>query len=256
MRLTRSIAALVASGSIAIVISPARAQMVRGTLVDAITEQPLNGAEISLFHQRGIAVARSVTDTGGRYVLLAPRSGTFYLSVRHLGYKPATSTQFELDSATLTVGIRLELVSERLGTIRIVAEGIPPIDLSDGFAERRAKGIGYFRTRDEIKRAVPQLATDAFRGFPGLEVATSMDQLTGTRQYTLSSTRGLRTVESVCGPGVYIDGIQALAELNDVLRADELDKIEFYPTSHGMPAGYRAGGCGTIIIWTNRYHDK
>ena len=56
--------------------------------------------------------------------------------------------------------------------------------------------------------------------------------------------------------GTLVDGMQALSELNDIVRADELDKIEFYASAQGVPAGYRTSAYGTLLIWTPRFTEK
>jgi hypothetical protein len=100
--------------------SPLRAQVVRGTVVDA-TERPVSGVVVALLDSTDAVVARALTDDAGEYRLLAPRAGTHRLRTLRVGYQPTLSAPHVLTAGGLTV-VRLTVDGVRvsLATVRVV----------------------------------------------------------------------------------------------------------------------------------------
>jgi protocatechuate 3,4-dioxygenase beta subunit len=68
------------------------AKRVEGTVVDAITHQPIRYATINIAHESGVSSLGedATTDAGGRFDILAPQSGDYRLVAKISGYAPAT----------------------------------------------------------------------------------------------------------------------------------------------------------------------
>lgn len=100
--------------------SPLRAQVVRGTVVDA-TERPVSGVVVALLDSTDAIVARALTDDAGEYRLLAARAGTHRLRTLRVGYQPTLSAPHVLTVGGLTV-VRLIVDGVRvsLATVRVV----------------------------------------------------------------------------------------------------------------------------------------
>lgn len=100
--------------------SPLRAQVVRGTVVDA-TERPIAGVVVALLDSTDAVVARALTDDAGEYRVLAPRPGTHRLRTLRVGYQPTLSAPHVLTVGGLTV-VRLTVDGVRvsLATVRVV----------------------------------------------------------------------------------------------------------------------------------------
>ncbi len=87
------------------------AQEVRGTVVEAATARPIEGAFVSLLDERGVAIASNLAGADGAYVLRTPVPGTYVLRVERIGYETWSSARFPLrrgESVTsrLTIPIR------------------------------------------------------------------------------------------------------------------------------------------------------
>jgi Carboxypeptidase regulatory-like domain len=100
--------------------SPLRAQVVRGTVVDA-SERPISGVVVALLDSVNAVVARALTDDAGEYRVLAPRPGTYRLRTLRVGYQPTVSAPQVLTAGGLAV-VRLSVDGVRvsLATVRVV----------------------------------------------------------------------------------------------------------------------------------------
>lgn len=78
--------------------SSATAQIVRGRVLEEVSSAPLAGAMIVLIDGAGTQARRILTDDLGRFVLRAPRDGTFTLRADRIGYASTTSPPLELAS--------------------------------------------------------------------------------------------------------------------------------------------------------------
>jgi len=113
-------AIVVTMGAALVFASPLRAQVVRGTVVDA-TERPISGVVVALLDSTQAVVARALTDEAGEYRVLAPRAGTYRLRTLRVGYQPTLSAPHVLTTGGLTV-VRLTVDGVRvsLATVRVV----------------------------------------------------------------------------------------------------------------------------------------
>lgn len=66
----------------------AEAQSVRGRLVAADPGAPVQGALVSLEDTAGVSVAQVVTGAEGRFMVRAPRAGSYQIRVRRIGFRP------------------------------------------------------------------------------------------------------------------------------------------------------------------------
>ena len=87
-------------------IAPLRAQIVRGQVVDSVTQVPLAQAVVTLADRDGAELARTVTDDEGRFLLRAPAAGEFHLRVEAEGYRRSTFPPFALGASEMK-GFRL-----------------------------------------------------------------------------------------------------------------------------------------------------
>ncbi len=87
-----------------LILPPAMGQqaLIRGTITDAVSQEPLPGA--SIFYERGRG---TVSDNQGHFMLW-PTQNRITLKVQYLGYKPYTGTFSLTPNDTLTINIQLE----------------------------------------------------------------------------------------------------------------------------------------------------
>lgn len=87
---------LVAAAMIMGVAQPGAAQIVRGVVVDSLTEQPLTGATVILLNAQGAELEQALTDPEGLFLFRAPRGGSYYLRVAADGFTESEFPEFLL----------------------------------------------------------------------------------------------------------------------------------------------------------------
>jgi hypothetical protein len=180
------------------------------------------------------------TAADGKFLLTGVARSVVPLRVRRLGY----AIQFlEVDTrlpSSAALEITLKVVPGELEDVTIPA--------GDGhmreFYERRQTRSSFARFLDEqeIRRLGPTNPSDLFRSVPGIVINTA-------------STGGGNAIRiRGCQPMVWMDGQRVPgAELDEVIKPEEIAAIEFYPSSAGIPAQYLERGnrlCGLILVWT------
>jgi hypothetical protein len=112
------------------------------------------------------------------------------------------------------------------------------------FYQRRQQRamFGHFLDSEDIRRRGPANTSDLFRSVPG--VSLKNNPAVGGNALRIRN----------CQPMVWLDGQRAPgAELDEVIRPEEIAAIEFYPSSAGTPAQYLERGnrlCGLILVWS------
>ncbi len=256
---TRVVAALVPRLGLWTVLAAAAApaldaQVVRGRLLEAYTDRPIEAADVALASEDGRPLANAITDAGGHFHLAAPGAGRFLLQAQRLGYRSALEGPFDLGARdTLRVEFRIQLQPIELDSLHVAAEARSPRLERTGFYERRRRQPGHFITREEIERKQPVDAFSLFRALPGVHVivrgnASSAVILRGGFGHSLQNV--------MCYPRVYLDGVLVgRSSAADVLRDLDpwrIEAIEIYRSPAEVPAQYggTSSGCGVILLWT------
>jgi hypothetical protein len=234
---------LLIAAALAALALPAAAQVVDGQLLERGTERPVEGAAVELL-VGGSAVARAATDTAGRFTIALEDAGSYRLSVRRVGYAPATSQSFPVEKGDTThVMVRLVAGTVLLAPVRAVADArrLPPTLV--GFYDRvETSHSGRFITRDRIDQHAAMRTTDLLRTLAGIQITQNRRGGTGVRR------RG-------CEPAVYVDGVYVTPQgmsLDDLVRPHDLEGVEVYSASSLPPAfvRQRVTGCGAVLFWT------
>ena len=76
------------------------AQLVRGQVVDSITQAPVGGAAVVLLASTGAETARTTTDVEGLFLLRAP-AGEYRLRAEMEGFRPSTFPPFSLPPGSM-----------------------------------------------------------------------------------------------------------------------------------------------------------
>lgn len=111
------------------------AQTVRGAIVARGTREPVNGGIVALLDSAGRALAATMADDSGRYVLKAPSGGAYRVRVERVGFR-----SFLSDAITVADGetreLTLEVTSEatQLNAMRITADQRCLVRPQDGLA--------------------------------------------------------------------------------------------------------------------------
>ena len=235
---------------------PARAQVIRGVVVEAELQSPvtgtrirapIEGAEVELLADQGLEPVGAVTDSLGRFSLLVPRGGSYGLRVSHLAFRRYESDRFEVGfSETVSIEVRLGHEVIPLEPLVVTARSE---SLLAGFNQRRSMGgFGDFLTREDIESRGAQRATDLLRGMPGL----SLNFVRWGQGPALVMRDGFGT----CEPAIWVDGMRAPqfsgSGVNDFLTPDRIEAVEVYTSFSAAPSQYVSSTCGVILFWTRR----
>ena len=277
MHLARAAALLFTALALTAGERAASAQSVRGVLLDGITTRPVAQARIGLLDSLGTEVASVVTDSSGRFLLASPRPGQYRMSIRRIGYEPATTGaisfqrskvwQLTLELAPLAAELEPVTIRERTGRQWAV----------DGFRERQALGQGIFVDHLDILAQDPVYIADLFRGMPGMKIELTRGGPTVESQKGRGclkmfvnwmpleslSENGHRTMElpppkEVMGVEVYREFKEVPQALRHYARTDPPPPPDLIVFRAGRASaatrpperGVTPGECGLVLIWT------
>jgi TonB family protein len=223
----------------------------QGTLTGHVRESTgvgIAGAEVRI----AVGSLRAITDADGAFrIRSVPAAAS--LTVRRIGFHPATRDFVVSDGATTDVSIVLELLPVQLPQLTVTEREVG-LDLPlAGFRDRMKKRSGHFFTREKIESIQPTRFTDIIRGMPGVRIGPVKG--TGIRN-------GVRLRGSSCWPIVFIDGFAAAAAEFDLDTVDpaSVEAVEVYMDAASAPTelmGPRGGDrCGVIAIWSRRFHPR
>lgn len=212
---------------------------VAGVVKDA-AGLPVSDVEVGII--RGERLQQFFTTAAdGRFLLTGIARGVVPLRIRRLGY---AMQYLDVDTrvpSAATLEIVLKTVPGELEEVTIA--GNEQGRLHEFYQHKEQRGtFARFLEQREILRLGPTNPSDLFRSVPGIVISSAS---TGAG-YTIR-IRG-------CQPMVWVDGQRVPgAELDEVIKSEEIAAIEFYPSSAGIPAQYLERGnrlCGLILVWT------
>lgn len=130
--------------------APVRAQIVRGQVVEEVSNTPVEGAMVLLLDLEGRTVHRVLTDASGGFVLDADHPGPHFVRVDRIGYESLTTERFDVPVS---------------GTFRRVAVPIRPVELAGISVEgarrcevRGRQGEATARVWEEARKALEAAA--------------------------------------------------------------------------------------------------
>lgn len=148
IRIASSLA--IATAALGVGVWPADAQVVRGTVVEAGTATPIQGAMVILLGDQGQRIRRVLTDESGTFVTQAERPGPHSIRVDRIGYESLTTASFDVPVH---------------GTARRIEVPIRPIELlgldvegSRRCAVRAEQGRATARVWEEARKALEAAA--------------------------------------------------------------------------------------------------
>jgi hypothetical protein len=236
-----------ALGLLALGAADARAQRaaLRGIVTDS-GGNPIADAEVSIATRR--VAARTTTD--GRFFFTRMYPGVVDVSIRRLGYEPATARARLVDGQFASITVILVARPAALEAVDVSEEQKRQRLGIEGFHQRRLKGFGTYVARDEIEKRNTQSVSAILRTVPGIRFISIRGN---------SSAQGVRfNANSIrrgdCPPMLWIDGQAAPGlEVDDVLLSD-IEGIELYNGPSTTPMQFaqqqKDNTCGTIVIWS------
>ncbi|MCG8466892.1 MAG: carboxypeptidase regulatory-like domain-containing protein [Gemmatimonadetes bacterium] len=216
-------------------------------LVDADTGAPIEGAFATLL----TLDRRAVSDSTGTLSFLDLAPGDYDIEVRHIAYGTQTIPIEVQGVQTAVAAIPLSQTAVEVEELDVLVEHRPRYLEEKGFYDRQLEGIGTFFDPQFVQRW----------GIGGWTRADDFIEL------LLDLSPGLSTC-TVGGPQVLIDGQPVFdddgrrggrpsTEL-EMLATYAIGAVEVYSSSQGVPyeALLPGFGCGSIIIWTNRWRGR
>ena len=223
----------------------AGAQILAGRVLDAVSDQPIHAARVSLTSD-GSAPVQLDTDSLGFFRFALLQSGDYAVRVEHLGYATANTEPIPVGrDEAVEITIRLSVSAVRLAPLMVVERRrtLPRTEFERRMESGRLLGRGWFITRDELEHAPAPSVTGVLARVP--HVGTVNDPTGKAHPYIL--TRG------GCSPTLYMNGARftlATGEgIDDIILPHELEGIEVYGNSMELPS--ELIGCGAIVFWTH-----
>ncbi|MGH7632999.1 MAG: carboxypeptidase-like regulatory domain-containing protein, partial [Gemmatimonadaceae bacterium] len=150
----------------------AQASTPTGAIVATVrdtTHAAIAGAELLLTG----SVVHGFTDDEGMVRLAPIGAGPVHLTVRRLGFRPATLDVTVAAGAPTNASVQLVQVAQQLAPVLVRGTARAYGDQMEGFYNRRAHRSGHFITRGDIEQAQPSRLTDMFRTIPGIRLGST-----------------------------------------------------------------------------------
>jgi hypothetical protein len=216
-----------------------RVGAVSGVVKDSLGN-PIRDVEVT-----ALRAAKSVrTDSVGHFILGALPYGPTDIGFRRLSFEPVILIITIPPSDTTDVQVTLGVAAQKL-TGMVIEEHPDQLRQLIAFENRRRQGIGHFITREQIEKRNPLLLSDMIRTVPGTILIPDAGRIV---------LRFSRSARNGCPPQFFIDGIQATGFNIDDMPARDVEGVELYAGSVGLPPEYNqvhgTSICGTVIIWT------
>jgi len=237
--LTLAIGALL---SIAVALpAQVRTGAISGTVHDSA------GHPIPFVEVTAIKAARSVrSDSLGHFLINDIPAANSDISFRRLSFAPVILLIAVPPEDTTEVEVTLGYVATQLTGV-VVQEHPEQLRTLVAFESRRVEGLGRFITRAQIEKRNPLRLTDMLRSIPGTMIITGDNGR--------SAVRFTRGTSPRCAPQYIVDGMQAANFTLDDMPPTDVEGIELYSGSAGVPPEYNrlfgtSSMCGTVIIWS------
>jgi len=231
----------------------ARAQVIRGRIIEDGTHRPIAHADIRLLDDRGRGIASTLADSLGGFEFRTV-SGLYAFQAVAPGFVQATTPVIELGiGELLEIRVVLSPRAILLAPLEITARSRPLISgmTMQGFHERRAKNLGFALTREQIEQRKPRRVSDLLRAVPGVRVIPG-GVGSGSIRIPGAGTR----FRDNCEVKVLLDGFLFRwgGSTIDDIPVDDLEAIEVFRNLAETPPEYAGpdARCGVVAVWTRR----
>lgn len=199
--------------------------ILKGTLLDAGTDQPVAGATVTVTGPDGTAI-EGLTDANGAFVFPDLAGGTYKVELSLDGFEPLVLNEKVVAGEELIAKYRLT-PEKQAGVIEVVVEGKkPPREVTRRVIEKR-----------EIER-IPGTNGDALRSILSLPGVARPPGIAGILLVRGSAPQDTQTFIN----GVFVPLIYHFGGLSSVVPTELLEKIDFYPGNFSARYGRVMGG--------------
>ena len=240
-------------------VQPARAQIttgeIRGVVTDAVSKEPLVGAQVSLKDSK----IGAATNINGEYVIRRLQPGEYTVVARYVGYRTATKTVTVTAGSSVKVDLELSPSAVQADELVVTGQGVAT-------EKRKLTTAVEFITSDRIDGAVNKSLDRLLQGnVPGL-TAYLPSGLPGVGARI--QTRGVKSALGSTNPVIYVDGVrvdnsdnfagafgrggQVSSALADLLVGDNIERIEIIKGGAASTLYGSDGANGVIQIFTKK----
>jgi hypothetical protein len=185
------------------------AQGIRGVVLDAETNQPVNAATVALLDFREEVVRSVITDARGAFVIRVGETGRFYLRAERIGYATVTSRPLDLlpgDTAVVELRMGVEALAIEPLTVTASTRTLRNRDLDDFYQRRRYVHLGgaaFYGPEDLAEMRAAQIP-DLLGAAPGVRVLVDYPGWGSAPRIQFPRSGG----RPPCTPGVFVDGFE------------------------------------------------
>lgn len=190
----------------------------------------------------------AISDDSGGFHISGLAAGRSTLLVRRLGFAPDTIDVIVFDARPTHLDVVMTAAAVQLAGEAVRADSARSFKMS-AFNTRRARGIGFFLTRQDIVKRHAGTVSDLLRFVPGVTVEQRM---AGEPQPVRMQRSANPTNEATCTVILYVDGNPYPNGSVDDFPPGSLEGIEVYRSASEIPAEFRNRDsmCGLISLWT------
>ena len=225
----------------------ASAQLLPATLVGVVRDSagiPIPGVEVRFRGSDFVSVRTN--DSGGFRMINLP-TGAASVTLRRMGIAPASADVRLRAGRTDSLVFSLTALATTLAGVLVEDEyEARSRKLLAGFWERRARGFGYFLTRNDIEKRDAHEFADLARMAPSVTVGTR----NGRRTIRFNHGGGGRD----CPPQYVVDGMRIENGSPDEFTPQDIEAIELYSGPATIPPQFsprfNSYTCGAVVIWT------
>lgn len=142
----------------------AMAGILKGTIIDKQTKEPLTGATVQVMNSATGAVA----DIDGNYQL-SIKNGSYTLSVKYVGYKSIEIKDIKIGKETM-LNFELETDAQSLGEVSVVAQAKKNTEISAITDQRRSLVVQSAVSAQQISKTQDKDASEVIRRVPGVSI--------------------------------------------------------------------------------------
>jgi hypothetical protein len=213
--------------------------------------QPVAGAEVIVAPHDVIAT----TSDDGTYRIHLPAPGQVRVSVRVIGFEPATRRLILAATDSTVVDFALIASVQRLAPVEVAGLAERRSAKMVGFEQRRRFNLGTFITRADLADQEQRMLSNVLRNAAGIQLVPlprgGFAAASGRGPPSL--TRGTGSDPSRCYMTVFLDGMMLPGSPNvDGLRVEELEAVEIYRGGSQTPIEFNmvSSNCGVLVLWT------
>lgn len=218
--------------------------------------QPVAGAEVTVAPHDVIAT----TSDDGTYRIQVPVSGQVRVSVRAIGFEPATRRLILAGTDSTVVDFALSASVQRLATVEVEAAADRRSAKMAGFEQRRRFNFGRFFTRADLADQEQRPLSNVLREAAGIRLVPLRGGgfAAASGRGGASITQGRGANPSTCFMTVYLDGMMIWAPGAstppnvDEFRVEGIEAVEIYRGGSQTPPEFNivSSNCGVLVLWT------